>query len=340
MRCARRCIPSLTACVVLLVAGQQLTSAQNKLSEENAAPVILKQTSENKIGVPPFSFFDQPQCDDDGDVFFHLSSGSYRVARIFELTTDTDKSVLYKLPPDLAQYVAFEDFAVSPSGELYVLGQAKEGSEDSDVHQYVFRFSDSDGSMTDKVRLETPSPYLIGDTFTVLESGGFLFAGRFVKGATEPGKRYSALFDSSGRMMKNLDAQGKIVGAAVAGTAATRGKNGYAYLVSQGEVLEIPPGGDPIRRIPFTNPDPGADPAGIQVSQGLISITLSKANKEGQIEPRYLLLDAVTGAVHGYYEPSGELGNEMLCFSRKTGYTFLHRTKDGNSLQVITAALR
>lgn len=302
-------------------------------------PTALHESSAEKLSVPPFSFYDEAQCDSEGDAFFNISP-SYRLIRIFELTQDPNKSVLYKLPPDAASAV-FEAFTVSPSGELYVLGVAREGNSDSDVHHYAFSFFD-DGSMADKVLLEA-SPYLSVDTFTAIESGGFLVAGRFVKapGSPEsPGKRYTALFDASGRLVKNLEATGKVGIGEYAGTAATRGKDGYTYFVDQTEILVVSPGGDTVRRLPFTNPYYGSAPTAIQISQGMLSIMLSKVDKDGRVEPRYLLLNSLTGDVEGYYQPSDELGNEMVCFSRSSGYTFLHRTDGGNALEILTAVLR
>lgn len=335
---------NLTICCTLAAVAQS-TSAQDRRfipPERNLsipAPTILHESSAARLSVPPFSFYDEAQCDSDGDAFFNISPG-YRLVRVFELTQDPGKSVLYKLPPDDASAV-YEAFTVGPSGELYVLGVAREGNSDSDVHHYVFSFSD-DGSMADKVRLEV-SPYLSVNTFTALEGGSFLIAGRFVKapGSPEPpGKRYTALFDASGRLIKNLGGIGKVGTGEYAGTAATRGKDGYAYFVDQTEILVVSPGGDTVRRLPFTNPYYGSAPTAIQISQGMLSIMLSKVDKDGRVEPRYLLLNSLTGDVEGYYQPSDELGNEMLCFSRTSGFTFLHRTDGGNGLEVLTAALR
>lgn len=337
---AHRCsVLKPAVCLALTVLAMACVArAQDYNSQATVSPTTLQESSATKLSVPKFSFADPPQCDDDGDVFFHLYSGSWRATSIFELTQDANKSLVYKLPADLAKAVAFEGFAVSPSGELHVLGQIREGSKDSDAHEYVFTFSDSDGSMTDKVKLDTP-PYLLADAFTVLGGGATLFSGHFLEGAST-GQRYTALFDASGRLSRVLNTLGKVSEGAFLGTAATVGKDGYAYLVHDSEVLEISPGGDTARHVPFINPDPGSSPVGLKVSGGLISVTLSKVGKDHMIQSSYLVLDAAIGDVRSYYVPAKELGNVMVCFSQVRGYSFLHRTSDGNALEIITAALR
>lgn len=331
----------LATCLVLALLTVGSVHAQNENHQAATIATTLEESSATKLAIPRFGFSDEPQCDDHGDVFFHLYSGSYRISTIFELTADADKSLLYRLPVDLAREVGFESFAVSPSGELYVLGQIREGTQDSDVHEYVFSFSDSDGSMTSKLRLQTPH-YILADAFTVLQGGVVLFSGHFVKEAPEElrGKRYAALFDASGRVSKVLDTQGKVDERLLAGGAATRGRDGYAYLLGNSEVTVFSPAGEIARRIPFQNPDPNAIPTSIKLSEGLMSITLSKVGKDHWIEPRYLVVDAFTGSIYAYYVPSKDLGNQTLCFSRNTGYTFLKLTDDGNYEEILRAPLR
>lgn len=308
---------------------------------EQSVPTILESSSVTKLAVPFFSYSDEPQCDNEGDVFFHLFSGSYRSSAIFELTTDADKSLIYRLPPDLARTVSFESYAVMPSGELYVMGQIRDGSRDNDVHEYVFTFSDSDGTMRSKTRLETP-PYVLADGFTVLQSGTILFSGHFIKEAPEKvrGRAYAALFDSSGKLIRELDSHEKVNMSTFMEGAATRDLSGDAYLIRGNEVLVLSAGGEISRRMPFDNPDPKAVATGIRISQGLMSITLTKVNKDGWIEPRFLVLDDYNGNFYGYYAPSKDLGNQPLCFSRKTGYTFLKTAADGKTQELLQAPLR
>lgn len=304
-------------------------------------PRILDESSVSKLTVPFFSYTDEPQCDSDGDVFFHLFSGSYRSSVIFELTSDVDKSLIYRLPPDLARTVSFESYSVTPSGELYVMGQIRDGSQDSDVHEYLFTFSDSDGMMRNQTRLETP-PYILADGFAVLQSGDILFSGHFIKEAPEKmrGKRYAGLFDTSGKLIREIDAQGKVDMSQFIGGTVARGRGGDAYLLGGNEIVVVSPAGEVSRHIPFHNPDPKAVPTSIRLSQGLVSITLSKVGKDGWIEPRFLVLDDYTGDFYGYYTPSKDLGNEPLCFSRKTGYTFLKTAEDGKTQEILQAPLK
>lgn len=304
-------------------------------------PTTLDVTSTTQLTVPSFGYSDEPQCDNEGDVFFHLFSGSYRSSAIFELMADPDKSLVYRLPPDLANTVSFESYSVTPSGVLYVLGQIRDGSEDKDVHEYVFDFSDSDGSMNSQTRLETP-PYLLADGFAVLQSGTILFSGHFVKEAPAElrGRRYAALFSADGKLIQTLDAQGKIDATQLMSGAATRGADGDAYLLGSKDVLVISSTGEISRRIPFHSPDPTVVPTGIRISEGLMSITLSKVRKDGWIEPRYLVLDDYNGDFYGYYVPSKALGNELLCFSRRTGYTFLKTGDDDKTQEILRAQLR
>src|SRR6266404_1667200 len=78
-----------------------------------------------------------------------------------------------------------------------------------------------------------------------------------------------------------------------------------------------------VRRLRFRKSDPETTAVRLNVSDGLLSIVLANTGKDQVQIRKYLVMYAVTGEKFGYYEPSEELGNTDVCFSRAvTGEKF------------------
>ena len=94
-----------------------------------------------------------------------------------------------------------------------------------------------------------------------------------------------------------------------------------------------------MRKMPFEKPDPAVRAVQLNLSGGLAVITFFKTQNARPIHATFLVLDATTGERLGHYEPSEELGNNLLCFSPSDGFTFMRRDKDGK-IKLQTALLR
>lgn len=253
------------------------------------------------------------------------------------LSADQFEPALYKLPKKDSKAPAFISYSVTPSGKVWVLAQNKEG-----VYQ-VFGF-DSDTDEPSETNVRVPA-HVFAVGFTVAEDGRFLFSGFFDQQAAKDlqGRRYVALFDSSGRVVKNLDsAEFKAVklgdvGKKVLNSAVAIGSDGNFYFSSEDTIQVFSPGGDFVRSLPFDKPDPDATTWWLAPSGGLISVEFTKTSKGGDVEMQFLVLDEATGRPYGFYVPSSELGNNAVCFASATGFKFL-RVSDGK-LHFLTAPL-
>ena len=83
---------------------------------------LLKVRSSRTIPVPAFSYTSHPQNDGNGNLFFWVTAGHAPVG-VFELTQpDEGDSKMFKLPSDLAKEYDPVNFAVTPSGRVFILG--------------------------------------------------------------------------------------------------------------------------------------------------------------------------------------------------------------------------
>ncbi len=218
--------------------------------------------------------------------------------------------------------------------------------EDEQGHSIRFDF-DSEGKVSSHAQLEL-SNQVEGDKIAVFPSGTMLFSGHYRATAAPDikGKRYVALFQPSGKLLRRLDQTGvKDVKVDQPATtlpegAATIGRDGNAYLLTPDKVLVVSTSGQIQKEISFTKPDPTFSAVGVQYSEGLLAISLTKAGTPKAPESlfQYLVLNASTGEPLGLYEPTPETGNDSICFSRREGFIFL--TVKNDRVNLITAPLR
>src|SRR5579862_9871439 len=62
----------------------------------------LRVTSSTATEVPSFGFFGAPQCDKDGELFFHLNKGSLNTMEVLKLkfVAGSAEPTVYQAPPD------------------------------------------------------------------------------------------------------------------------------------------------------------------------------------------------------------------------------------------------
>jgi hypothetical protein len=302
-------------------------------------PRVLRGSSSQPLGVPPFGAYDNAYCDNDRNLFFHIGAetASFNKGVIMKLAPNSQMPTLYQLPGEFSGKIGFLEFFVTPSGSVWLLEEAPDGTI------YAFGF-DSDGSMASRSRLDAPEHLRAAD-FVVSEHGVTLLGGYFNNDAPENlrGKTYLALFEKSGKLRKEIkqesiqDVDLKDITKKLHDGGVGVGPEGNFYFLHSNEILVISEYGDVVRRLSFRRPAKDATATKIDLSDGALSIHFVKPNKDGPLLTQFLLLDSATGEPFALYEPSDELGNNCVCFSHRDGYTFF-RIENGK-VKLVSAPL-
>jgi hypothetical protein len=298
----------------------------------------LEATSTKLVSAPDFSAYDTPVCDEDGNVYYHVGKlASYSDSTIFRLSSDEDRHQIYKLPAEIAESTSFGAFNVTPSGRVWVAVFNEKGED------FVYAFDDH-GDVASRTHLEIPQ-YLLPNLVAVFETDALLWKGHFAKsaGSKVAGTAYAAAITPSGKVVSDLsnklstETPGVTTRSLPEGAIAI-GSDGNAYLLSAGQILVISQSGKIVRKLLFSKPDAESRAVNLYISGGLLAITFFKVTQR-RIDTTLLVLDSNTGSVFGYYEPSEELGNNPVCFSRTQGFTFMGRDKSGK-VKLTSASLR
>ena len=273
--------------------------------------------SSSQHSLPHFSFYDQPDCDLDGNMFFHLNSGLYNRSVILKLSRTAEKSTVFKFSDEYTDNTAFYAFTVTPMGTVRILAQDKDGF-------YVFDF-DSDAKMTGRTRLAMPDNTYVSH-FAALDNGIALVSGYFNKDAAtnKSGNSFIAVFDASGRQLGEVKYSHKYDLAesnlTIQQGSAVPGKDGNFYLLLADRILVVSAAGSVERIVPFEPINPQALALKLFVSDGTFGIVL-RIRKPNGVETDFLVLDASTGERIGFYTFPEKASGHVLCYSRKEGLT-------------------
>jgi hypothetical protein len=310
-------------------------AAQDAL--QHLTPRPLKASTVRKLEVPPFGSFGNTLCDESLAMYDHLASGSYKHTTILRTSLSGNESTLYKLPDEFADSTVFNDFSVTPDGAVTALVEDEQG------HSMRFDF-DSEGKVSSHANLEL-SDEVEGDKIAIFPNNTMLFSGHYRANAAAGlrGKRFIALFQPSGKLIRRLDQTGRedvtldLPANHIPDGGITVGRDGNVYLLGSDKVLVISASGRIQNKIPFTKPDPEFSAVHVQYSQGLLVISFAKPGKTIDIF-QYLVVNASTGEPVGLYEPTEDTGNSNVCFSRSEGFLFATIKNDREN--IITAPLR
>ena len=298
----------------------------------------LSPYSSSLSDVPSFGQFGPTQCDLNSNLYFHLDNGSYNSGVIMRLERGSWKPHLFKIPSELAKDASFFEFSVTP------LGKTRSLVEKTDGQYHVISF-DSDTDNIDDTQLQIPDHLVLTD-FIASEAGTLLIGGYFDEKAPKDtqGKSFLALLQPSGRILKDFTVEGpgpvELANVRMKhhDGAGTVGPDGNFYFVSGHVMLVISAYGDLVKRTPIATPEEqGTHASSLTIAGDLISIQFSKSDKDGMIHQQYLVLSLSTGSAYGLYVPAEELGNNCVCFSTRSGYTFL-RVENGK-LKFVNAPL-
>jgi hypothetical protein len=325
----------VTRLLVLLLMGATVGLAQRP---QRALPRHLEETSSVTVRIPDLPSLGETQCDESGSIYFQVFTGSLDKGTILKVSADGAKSTIYDLPTETGEggRDLYQALSVTPSGMVRVLyQQEKTGS------LYVGEFAE-DGSLKGSTRLDAPDK-VIGKDFVAFDDGTVWLSAYYAPRAAEAlrGKRYAAVFDPSGRVIKQLESfltarNFNQIGPKSAEGNVVLGKDGNLYVLAPDKVVVITESGKVLRRIKFTKTNPEQFATRIDASGGLLAITLTTAQKN-EASQQFLLLDSFSGQPFGLYDLAGP-ERALLCFDRQDGFTFLGGDK--SSTKFLHYALR
>jgi hypothetical protein len=316
----------------LMVAGLIVGGQIAREQPPEVAKTLVPSTSRALL-VPPFTFWGNPACDRDGNMYFHV--GGFGGLEILRLSADGSKGDTFKVSdkPTGENGPDFGDFSITPSGVIFVLGGIRGKSA-------LIRFDD-DGTARDPVLLKLPDG-VTGTNIVATDLGSILFFGFYDQTAPTgmQGRAFLAVLDTSGEVRKILDASATEVDVARLASGQGMapgiglGDDGNFYFAGPKELLVISQAGQLLQRIPYTNPDPKGTASKVLVSGGVAVIVLTRVDNH-QIRKSYLVLLTPSGGFVGYYKPSDQLGGwGEMCFSPKRGFTFLKVENGQVKLQI------
>lgn len=318
---------------VLVLAGMMLGFA---VAATDDKPRPLQVSATKVLNVPLFSAYGLPISDQDGDLFFHLGGSSYTDATIMKLSHSSSEPTLYKLPSDVQEKYSFYEFAVSASGEVWMLANA--GQE-----LLVVDF-DSNGQVKGKTNLDLSLGEINITDFAAFEDDVLFVAGVSVSKAKK-GHSFIGLFDGgTGGKIRSLrglfspdDTSKKQV--SIHEGDAVAGDDGNIYLLHETRIIAISPAGQIVKRVSFEKPASSLLAIHLMVSSGDAAIWLRTPSKEDhKFETTYLIVDLQNGTPVGWYAPPPEVTMPATGFSRNSGFEFLQGEK--GQWKRITAELR
>ncbi len=290
------------------------------------------------------------RCDGDGNIYLRGFEQGNPASPVLRLNPKGDRVTTFSVGSEASlQKGVVQDFTVSPDGDVFELVQV-------DNNTYVASFS-GEGSFKSKTKIEkqfwpTHLTVLAGVT-------SFLITGAEVpvRGGPPP-KLVNAIFDTSGRLIKEITFerdpaelkeapkdQPKVenylgdtaILPLVTGDTQS-GPDGHLYVMRAAQppvILALDSTGKLIRTIRVEPPEPRMDVGSIHFSASWIALLFYRADPNGQIEKRLLVLvDPRTGARERTYELGEGLGGAFAC-SNGSSYAFV--TDKGGKLAITYA---
>jgi hypothetical protein len=283
---------------------------------EAAVPrVELHPSLVRHLTMPSLNRWGSPQCDAEGNAYIHAAA-DVNDAVVVKLKLDKDDATVFKWDKS-ADWTGFGQFSVSPAGDVWFLGIDAKGG------LFVVGFN-SAGHETTRSSLEAPA-YLLPEQFAAVSDRAFLVSGVFQKPANEEnrGRRLTAIFDKSGRVVKHLKPDEasvdlKKAAQALPEGAATPGPDGNIYVLHSNRVVVVSPSGETVRSLPSDKPVPEAIAAHLWVTADYETAVLfyvpDKEHPE-RLYPQVLVLNALNGVARGYYSIPKTFRGNVVCFA-------------------------
>ena len=304
-------------------------------------PAVPLATTEVKTtSTQWFWWIGTPQCDGEGNIFWHLGSLNVQVLTFVKLATD-GSSVIYHPVGSPFTGLDFISYYVSRNGELFVLATERASYQGL----YLLKAGNDPGNFS-STRLDVPDgiePMTVNG-FAVLPSGEIFLHGYFGKEAPQAdrGRSYFMEFDASGRLLRR--SSGQVSASATKAIAKgivpmpmapAIGGDGLIYVLGPGRVLVLSPSGEVARTISLNPPRDGYDaPFDLRAAGNRLLLTWRKSG-ERRLDTEYELLDGSTGEVLRLYRPT-EKQDMLVCFTDNRLIFDGGKDKAGN-IQLVSA---
>jgi hypothetical protein len=252
------------------------------------------------------------------------------------------------------------DFAIGPGGEVYILAIGVKEQQEPEVDVVAFA---EDGSHRWSIKLEH---VFVAERLAVFPTGHFLVAGRkWIKegapgaetsseaakgGSPLAGEPYTAIYDRSGRVVRELtlpgdvspgdaslsDAGRRAARTAISLSTTVAGDDGNVYLMRRTEkalVFALSADGTVVRRFEVEPPSADMRPVTMQRADGgRLLIEFAKKVGERQLSHEnevFSIVDSESGErVLDYKIDGSESPGSFACYSAG-GLTLLGRTREG-----------
>lgn len=285
------------------------------------------------LSIAPFGVLGSAQCDESGRMFFASFSSlvpGTQSAVFMSLSADGQRQAVYALPREVQDQPHNTDFYAASNGELHLV-VVQPG-----IRVQWFRF-DPAGKLEGEEDLPAP-PDIVVRSFAVTGQGYLLLLGYrpvTTAHAAGDGKTYRAIFNSVGRLVKELAAADAGLGRdgieQHPSEDFARADGETFYITNGHDLIEMDSVGDSLQTLLIQKPDPKDLVAGLHVSGGLAEITLLNFEPRQPGHPSFLVIGAADGEIRGLYLPP-EHTSLPECFDSKQGFTFLHSDKGRLSL--------
>jgi hypothetical protein len=289
------------------------------------------------VEVPTF-VSSSSQCDSAGNIFFGVTSPTYAVQVILRIAQDGKGTVPFPLPSGLGKSGEWH-YSSDGNGGLYILY--------SEVENHVMIHLSPWGERLSTANLHLPR-YFHTHSFAVLPDQRVMAFGSVPLSETVAvtnEKPISVWVDPSGNLVRQAKSGDEFSPEdPLDGLVTLAGTDSFIEAINS-EVRVFSPEGRLVKAFPITKPTPNAFATVLQVQDGTIAIAYSHlangtSSEEAAPTPKYgallqtwLLLDATSGSVEGYYGmPTGFTGS-ALCYAGN--YKFVNLTvKDGHPVFV------
>ena len=335
-------LPTLVLQLLLLTNGAGDKAATTSKAWPVPPAVPLAPTEVKTTSTQWFPWIGTPQCDGDGNIYWHSGSLNVQELTFVKLLTN-GSSVTFHPAGSQSADLDFISYYVSHDGDLFVLA-----TERANYKVLYLLKASNDSSSFVSTRLDVPDgldPMTVNG-FAVLPSGGSFLHGYFGREApkADRGRSYFLEFDALGRLLRRASGQVsdsvlKDVDKGIVPMPVTPaiGGDGLIYVLGSGRVLALSPSGDVTRTISLSSPNDGYDvPFDLRAAGPRLLLTWSKSvAARSHLETEYELLDALTGEVLRLYRPT-QTKEMLVCFTGNN-LIFDGGSKAGTNIKLLTA---
>lgn len=302
----------------------------------------LRVASERTSTLPVFSAAGFIQSDASGSLYLRVTRNpTMKGSSIIRLNPE-DSSVVVLQPPSRFD-AEFREFFVTRAGDVFALFEVANGTS---LQMLEYR---SDGKSSSPVDLPVQGQVSVRH-FAVFQNGTVMLSGFYREKSPEQirGRSFLRLYDREGRLLKELqhdapDPDLKTVFSALAPGAVASGEDANLYLLHAARnpsfaISAISPAGETVRKIEVSAIEKDFIPLQAFISDGYLAVISHKPQK-GKVNAIEILVIGLTdGEVLGRYVAPEEIGNMVVRFSAKEGFTFLKGT--GGVYKFITAQIQ